>query len=240
MNQQPATAVAIVKELAKELLGRWDGRECIEFLRSHDYNWRQMEWIGFYFEFRAKQILSRTMSGGVGPTIGNVTIDFAVQGEPWDFKAHPTKPNDGWIYLNDVEAVDTCALHLGGIGWVIAVGNAEYDTDGSFKQWHDEMKGEKSAYETERIARGAPSRRRKRSFDCSYFVVAKVSNPSNIGGAVKEGLLTAKMQSGQRNSNGKARRAKYGIHLSRAMQVVNSSHMIVFRYPPAERPTPGN
>jgi hypothetical protein len=232
MSQQPATAAAIVKELAKELLGRWDGKECIEFLRSHDYNWRQMEWIGFYFEYRAKQVLSRAMSGGVGPTIGNVTIDYAVRGEPWDFKAHPVKSNDGWVYLNDVEAVNTCALHLGGIGWVIAVGNAEYDDDGSFKRWHDEMKGEKSAYEAERIARGAPSRKRKRSFECTHFIVAKVADAEQIAGAINDRLLTAKMQAGQRNSNGKARRAKYGIHLARALGAGGGKHMVVFRYPP--------
>lgn len=232
MSQQPATAVAIVKELAKELLGRWDGKECIEFLRSHDYNWRQMEWIGFYFEFRAKQILSKAMSGGVGPTIGNVTIDYAVRGEPWDFKAHATKPNDAWVYLNDVEAVDTCALHLGGVGWVIAVGIAEYDTDGSFKRWHDEQKGAKSAYETERIARGAPSRRRKRSFACTHFLVAKVTDKAQIARAIENRMLTAKMQKGQRNSNGKARRAKYGIHMTRALGAEGSKHIVVFRYPP--------
>jgi hypothetical protein len=235
MSQQPATAVAIVKELAKELLGRWDGKECIEFLRSQDYNWRQMEWIGFYFEFRAKQILSKAMAGGAGPTIGNVTIDYAVRGEPWDFKAHPSKPSGGWVYLNDVAAVDTCALHLGGIGWVIAVGEAEYDEDGSFKRWHDDLKGERSVYEAERIARGAPSRRRKRSFKCTHFIVAKVDDTKQISQAIEDRLLTAKMQAGQRNSNGKTRRAKYGIHLTRALGAEGSKHMLVFRYPPTDQ-----
>lgn len=232
MPQQPSSsAIAIVKALADELLGPWDGRACIEYLRKHDYNWRQMEWIGFYFEFRAKQILASTHGGGTGPTIGNVTIDYAVRGEPWDFKAHPTKPNDGWVYLNDVEGVDTCALHLGGIGWIIAVGNAVYDTDGSFKRWHDELKGGRSNYEKERIARGARSRRRKCSFECTHFLVAKVSNPQAVIGAIADGLLTDGMQKGQRNSNGRARRAKYGIHMTRAEAAGGGRHMLVFRYP---------
>ena len=228
-----ANAIAIVSALSAELLGTWDGKTCIEYLRKHDYNWRQMEWIGFYFEYRAKQILAATMGGGTGPSIGNVTIDYAVRDEPWDFKAHPAKPNDGWVYLNDVEAVDTCALHLGGIGWVIAVGNAAYDTDGSFKQWHDELKGERSAYEAERIARGARSRRRKCSFECTHFLVAKVQSPEAIAGAIADRILTAGMQAGQRNSNGKPRRAKYGIHMTRAEAAGGGRHMLVFRYPPA-------
>lgn len=231
-NHPTGTAIAIVKALAKELLGKWDGKQCIEFLRKHDYQWRQMEWIGFYFEFRAKQILSSTLGGGTGPTIGNVTIDYAVQGEPWDFKAHPKRPNDGWVYLNDVDGVDTCALHLGGIGWVIAVGNATYDMDGSFKQWHDDLKGERSAYEVERIARGARSRRRKCSFECTHFLVAKVEGPQAIAGAIADNILTAGMQRGQRNSNGQSRRAKYGIHMTRAEAGGGGQHLLVFRYPP--------
>jgi hypothetical protein len=175
------------------------------------------------------------MAGGAGPTIGNVTIDYAVRGEPWDFKAHPSKPSGGWVYLNDVAAVDTCALHLGGIGWVIAVGEAEYDEDGSFKRWHDDLKGERSAYEAKRIARGAPSRRRKRSFKCTHFIVAKVDDTKQISQAIEDRLLTAKMQAGQRNSNGKTRRAKYGIHLTRALGAEGSKHMLVFRYPPTDQ-----
>ncbi len=230
---QPSdTALAIAKALAADLLGRWDGKQCIEYLKDADYNWKQMEWIGWYFELRAKEILGRSLGGGVGPSVGNVTIDYAVKGEPWDFKAHPTKPKDGWMYLNDVEAVDTCALHFGGIGWIIAVGEAEYDTDGTFKQWHDELKGEPSEYERERFARGAPSRRRKRSFNCTHFLIAKVESPNQINDAMEAGLLSARMQSGQRNSNGRPRRAKYGIHMTRAEAAIGGRHMVVFRYPP--------
>ena len=228
-----SNAIAIVSALARELLGTWDGRSCIEYLRHHDYQWRQMEWIGFYFEFRARQILASSMGGGIGPTIGNVTIDYAVRNEAWDFKAHPAKPRGGWVYLNDVEAVDTCALRLGGIGWVIAVGNATYDIDGSFKAWHDGLKGKQSAYETERIARGAPSRRRKRSFECTHFLVVRVESPEGIRSAVRERVLKADMQTGQRNSNGLARRAKYGLDMSRAEASFGGRHVLVFRYPPA-------
>jgi len=230
--QPTESAIAIAKALASELLGLWDGKQCIEYLKAHDYHWRQMEWIGWYFELRAKQILSADLNGSAGPTVGNVAIDYAVNGEPWDFKAHPTKPNDSWVYLNDREAVDTCALHLGGIGWVIAVGEADYDTDGSFKKWHDSLKGGKSSYEMDRIARGAPSRRRKRAFKCTHFLIAKVESTSQINDAITAGLLTAGMQSGQRNSNGRARRAKYGIHMTRANNAIGGPHILLFRYPP--------
>lgn len=233
MSHTPTqTAIEIARTLSAELIGTWDGKQCIEYLQKHDYQWRQMEWIGWYFEFRAKEILKAKMGGDTGPTIGNVTIDFAVNGEPWDFKAHPVKPNDGWVYLNDVEAVDACAAHLGGLTWIIAVGDAEYDDNGSFKAWHDALKGGKSKYERDRLARGAPSRRRKRSFKCTHFLIAKVDSPSQIREAMTAGLLSNRMQAGQRNSNGVNRKAKYGIHMSRATMAINSRHMLVFRFPP--------
>jgi hypothetical protein len=64
--------------------------------------------------------------------------------------------------------------------------------------------------------------------------VAKVADKKQISRAIEERLLTSKMQAGQRNSNGKARRAKYGIHLTRALSAEGSKHMVVFRYPPPD------
>lgn len=226
-----ATSITIAKTLASELLGTWHGKKCIRYLKKHDYQWRQMEWIGWYFEHRAKQILAGRMKVGPGPKVGNVAIDFVVQNQAWDFKAHPTKPNDGWIYLNDVEAVDACATHLGGIGWVIAVGNAVYDEDGSFKKWHDALKGSVSQYERDRVLRGARSRRRKKSFTCTHFLVAQALTISQITDAINAGLLKATMQKGQRNSNGGTRRAKYGMHMTRAAQSAGKPPIMIFAYP---------
>lgn len=225
------TSMRIARNLAAELLGKWDGRKCIRYLQKHDYQWRQMEWIGWYFEHKAKGILAECMRVDTGPKIGNVTIDYLVENKPWDFKAHASQPNDGWIYLNDVEAVDACVTHLGGIGWVIAVGNAVYDEDGSFKQWHDELKGSVSKYEQRRVLRGARSRRRKKSFTCTHFIIAQASTLDQIREAIGAGILNATMQKGQRNSNGKSRRAKYGIHISRAQKAASQPPITVFVYP---------
>lgn len=226
----------IARALAGELLGSWDGIRCIEYMRATGCkNWAQTEWIGFYFEHRAKQILAKTIGGEPGPKIGHVAIDYAVKGQPWDFKAHSIKKYGGWAYLNDVEAVDTCALHLGGIGWIIAVGTAEHDEDGSFRDWHERLKGAPSRYSRERQARGAPSRPRKRSFNCSHFLIAKVFSPEQISAAMDAKLLRSDMQIGQRNSDGSARRPKYGIHMKRAEASVGGPHMLVIRYPPATR-----
>ena len=62
-QSQTRTAIQIAKTLAAELLGVWDGKQCVEYLQKHNYQWKQMEWIGWYFEHRAKQILDAKTIG---------------------------------------------------------------------------------------------------------------------------------------------------------------------------------
>ncbi len=35
----------------------WDGKECILELKQANYNWKQMEWWAFYFEYKAFELL---------------------------------------------------------------------------------------------------------------------------------------------------------------------------------------
>ncbi len=231
MEPRNANALRIVHALASELIGVWDGREAIKFLKDNDYQWKQMEWIGWYFELRAKQILKQKLGGQEGPVFGNVSFDFSVENEPWDFKSHPIKPRDAWMYLNDVEAVDSCVISIGSIGWVVAMGNATYDLDGSFKEWHDSLKGPMSAYEVARKGRGARSRPRKVTFQCTHFLIVKVDSKAALDDAVRAGLMKGTMQVGQRNADGKARRPKYGLHVGKATHSALSTHLTVFTYP---------
>ncbi len=131
----------------------WDGRECIQFLKQHDYNWRQMEWIGWFFDFAARQLLIETLGGSEGPRFGRTRMDYK-RDFVWDFKAHPIKSTGrDEAILNDCEAVNSCIENKGGIGFVIAVGVAVYDITGEFKRWHDSLKGGTSAYERESFTR---------------------------------------------------------------------------------------
>lgn len=197
---------------------RWDGRKCVLDLKKRseeegkNLGWRQMEWIGFYFEHTAFRILKKELGGTTGPKYGNVVLDYQFKGI-WDFKAHPTNSNSDWIYLNDVEAVDKCLEEHGHIAWVIACGEASYDKDGKFKTWHDELKGKKTAYEKDRIERGAKSRRRKSSFQFQDVIIIEFNSPEDINNAIEEGWFRKDMQKDQRNAGGTARRAKYGINL---------------------------
>ena len=205
---------SLARILARALPAYWDGKSCISELQQADYNWRQMEWIGWWFEFRAMKEL-RSHGATLGPTFGSVTFDCALHGI-WDFKTHPQKNSDSsYAYLNDEEAVDNCLDSHKHIGWLIAVGRAVYDDTGDFKLWHDQLKGDESDYVREGRMLGRRSRRRKSAFLLSEIVWVEFRSSEALEVAVRDGVLRRGLQAGQRNSDGSARRPKYGFSYSR-------------------------
>ncbi|HOL57685.1 MAG TPA: hypothetical protein PLD75_09030, partial [Spirochaetota bacterium] len=80
-----------IENLLKTLPTQWDGKRCVLELKEADYNWRQMEWWAFYFEYKAKNLL-KDYFFIPGDKFGNVTFDF--KGEiNWDLKASAIKTN---------------------------------------------------------------------------------------------------------------------------------------------------
>src|SRR3989344_7337490 len=84
------TLIAGLKKSFAKTPPIWDGRKAIMEMRDANYpHWRQMEWIGFYFQFLCEKQLFSIMKMP-GPKFGKVEFDgFA--GIPFDFKAHPAK-----------------------------------------------------------------------------------------------------------------------------------------------------
>jgi hypothetical protein len=170
-------------------------------------NWRQMEWIGFWFEHFVDEVLLTDTSGLTGPKYGSTQFDFMLD-EPWDLKAHPT--NNPKIILNDKAAVDSCISDYGSINYLLLAGDVEYDDDlQSFKRWHDSLKGETSKYELQRQNEGRRSRRRKISFTPRSLHAFRLDKDS-IQVGLESRTLTY-FQEGMRNSNGKPRPSKYMI-----------------------------
>ena len=214
---------SLAQTLAKSLPAYWDGKSCISELQQADYNWRQMEWIGWWFEFRAMKVL-RAHGAKVGPTFGSVTFDCALNGI-WDFKSHPQKhPDSSYAYLNDEEAVDNCLNSHKHIGWIIAVGQAVYDETGDFKLWHDQLKGAESDYVREGRVLGRTSRRRKSAFQLTELVWVEFRSSEALEVAVRDGVLCRGLQAGQRNSDGNTRRPKYGFSYSRLRRYTCTSN----------------
>lgn len=162
-----------VGALAAHLLARdpafrtpWNGIKAVTTMRdSGCRNWRQSEWPGFYFEELALTALMAADSGFKAGMVkyGNSVIDV-FNLIPWDLKAHSDGERADEVPANSTEAIVGAIDDYGHIGFIILDGDPIYDTDGSFKKWHDLVKGGASSYTRKRIERGAPSRRMKRTF----------------------------------------------------------------------------
>jgi hypothetical protein len=210
-------AVRAVGDLAAQILINdtalrevWDGREKISLMkRARSRNWRQLEWPGWYFEELAISILKSADAGFVpgGVTYGNATLDlFHVI--PWDLKAHSSRTGRSTdeIPANSTEAIEGAIEDYGYIGFIVLEGDPVPDDDGSFQQWHEELKGERSGFSRKREERGAASRRRKKAFVPKRIRVV-VIDASALA-------ILPSFQTGMRNSSGKPRTEKKSLRLS--------------------------
>jgi len=200
------TSVAMANIL-KKISRIWDGKRAILEMKNENFpHWKQMEWIGFYFQFLCEKYLSE-ISKIPGPKYGNVTFD-GFNAIPWDFKTHAANANRYQIIVNDSEATASAIKDYGQVGLILAIGKVEYnDKNRNFQKWHEQLKGGKSKYELKRIQRGAWSRLRKTSFDLQRISFIKITDDT----LVKCGSF----QTDFRNSNDRPRRSKVLIDLKK-------------------------
>lgn len=205
----------LLEAIANGLPDEIDAQEAILSMRDGgSADWKQMEWIGFYPEFWFVQNLQSKVEAAHGPKFGNMSFDIERQ-FVWDLKAHSsnaTKTSD-WAPLNDVEAITDCIPKHDGVGFLVISGPCTYDSDGVFKDWHENLKGGPSEYSKKNAQRGAASRRRKTKFAPDHFVAFRFETISDIDRAQSEGWIKG-FQNGMRNSNGKPRRQKLMVKLS--------------------------
>ncbi|HPP64560.1 MAG TPA: hypothetical protein PK418_00015 [Candidatus Paceibacterota bacterium] len=185
----------------------WDGRKSILEMKEAGFNqWKQMEWIGFYFQFLCEKFLKSIMTIP-GPKYGNVKFD-GFKEVPWDFKAHVINTSSHQIIVNDSEATANAIKDFKCVGLILAMGEVKYNDDKrTFQKWHEKLKGGKSKYELERIKRGAWSRLRKVEFDLKQISFIKIDDTV----LVKCGSF----QRDFRNSNGRPRREKVLLNLEK-------------------------
>lgn len=206
LESPSAEAGLIVKTLRRDVLSEWDGRRAVLAMRDGgSTNWRQMEWIGFYFEHLCRTSLWTHIGGRTGPSYVNTTFDYE-RTYVWDLKAHPVETKE--LIVNDAAAFRACLADRGTLGVVIVEGKTLYDDTGEFKRWHDVLKGGVSTYERDRVARGAPSRRRKLTFQATDCYAIVFEGVSDLDGALTSGWVRDRFQSGMRNSNGTPRPPK--------------------------------
>ena len=200
-----ATARQLGAALQETVPEAWDGKTAILHMRdAGSRHWRQMEWIGFYFQFLCEHALS-AIADIPGPRYGNVEFDAFCE-IPWDFKAHAINTSSHQVIVNDSEATASAIQEYGAVGLILALGEVVYnDEQRTFQAWHEEVKGGQSKYTKDRIKRGAWSRRRKVSFDLEQISFIKITDET----LVKCGSF----QQDFRNADGSPRRAKVLIDL---------------------------
>ena len=213
---------SISKKIARrfsKLPRLWDGKTVITEMKDAEYpHWKQMEWIGFYFQYLCAKHLSRTMQIP-GVTYGKVEFDgfFEI---PWDFKAHAMNTSSHQIIVNDSEVISEGIKQYGSVGLILAMGKVEYnDENRTFQKWHSVIKGGISKYEKERIKRGAWSRLRKVSFGLQQISFIQITDKT----LVKSGSF----QSDFRNSNGRPRKAKVLLDLEKLDEEI--VHFVEFK-----------
>jgi len=197
----------ILCPLVRKLPMNWDGKNAIlEMKRNNAKNWKQMEWIGFHFEYLCNKHLNNVMQMPYRKKYGNVSFDGFLK-IPWDFKSHAIQSGHK-VIVNDSEAISNAINDFGCIGVILVLGEATYDNNSlDFKKWHDELKGGKSDYELERIARGVSPRKRKIGLEISKILFLRIDDDL----LVKCGTF----QKDFRNSNGKPRREKVLLDLTK-------------------------
>jgi hypothetical protein len=190
------------KSLLSDLPTVWDGRKSVLELKKANFNWRQMEWWGFYFEHLCYQRLESTFVIP-GDRFGKArTACFDIKGSiNWDLKAKAIKSDDHRSILNDTQAMKWSIEEYGAHGLIIALCDVEYnDSKRTFQKWHQKLKGGKSKYEISREKRTSVSRYRKTAAEL-HEVLFLVVTSKNIS------YLSIHHQG--RNSNGKPRPPKY-------------------------------
>ena len=206
----------IAKKLADKLKGvpkEWDGKAAILAMKEGgSRHWKQMEWIGFYFEFLCEKYLSSEdadsfMVKDERSSYGNTQFDSFFE-IPWDYKAHATNTSSHTVVINDREAIENAIQDYGAVGVIMAIGEVEYnDEDRSFQKWHSELKGGISDYEKERKKRGAWSRLRKTKFSLQQILFIQITT------ALLEN--TGSFQKNFRNADGSPRREKVLLNLEK-------------------------
>ena len=209
----------VVTVLETNLPDTIDGQTAIIAMRDGgSRNWKQMEWIGFWFEFVVETQVLEAVDGKPGPKFGRTQFDLMLNA-PWDLKAHPADVNE--VILNDVAAVDQCIHQFGVINYLLLKGDVVYDEMGTFKNWHDSLKGKPSRYVVAGLASGRRNRVRKTNFS-PHEILGIQLDQGDIRRGEAAGWIS-RFQKGMANANGRPRKPKYRIHLDKIDGSVTSA-----------------
>lgn len=202
----------------------WVGKELGQsMLDAGDRNWRQIEWIGFGFEFLAKQYLKNHFMIHENIPVEHRDVFDAFNQFPWDLKTHVLRNARGNVTratpLNDMAAIDRVFETYNNFGLVIVDGNATFGDE--YEQWRMRSNGGVlSATQIRNAAEGRTSRKRKDTFSVekvSLFVFS-----AEDMAALKADKIMSEFKQG-RQADGTPRNLKYKFDATRVQPTLSFS-----------------
>lgn len=213
-----AEAERILDACVPKLSAPLEMRSCVTEMHGRaDPNWAQSEWPGFFFESTARAACMAIAGGGPGPRLGSVQFDYQLA-HVWDFKAHSVHMGNRRVnkqmILNSARAVKACIEGFGGLGFVVAHGDATYDKSGVLHAWMAEQKTA-AGIRSRRAASGL-SRTLKASFTVHRLDAIFFESMDRLVVGMSDGWLRADFQAGFRQIEGTSRRrGKYLLDTAR-------------------------
>lgn len=200
----------IARLLEADIKDPWLGQECIaKMKREGSTKWAQSEWQGFYFEHIS---VPAAIEAGLseGPMkIGNTEFDLGAS-NIWDLKTHSVgTSSDKWVILNDLYSIDVCVETFGGVGFIVLEGEPIFDTDGSFKDWHNQLK-ESTGKKIRKSKNSSNSRRRKKEFVPKDLKFVWIESDEHLAAMRENGSLKEWKQ--PRQANSAVRAPKYRLN----------------------------
>ncbi len=104
INQKMVGTVERLQTASRNMPKVWDGRSSIlEMKEGGSTQWKQMEWMGFYFEFLCETHFDDIIDMP-GKKYRNTEFE-AFREISWDFKAHAANTTNHTVITNDAEAI---------------------------------------------------------------------------------------------------------------------------------------
>lgn len=194
MRNQLSAAIEVCKE-HKYI----DGKESIlEMKENGGRDWRQIEWVGFYYEYLIDKLDFRSETTYLSPTKKKVKLDYRFDSILTDLKTHNinSKPE---IMLNDKKVMEEALEKEGKIQILLLNGyaNKEDRETQFFKKWHCDLKKEK-------FEQKKNDRLRKTDFKLLSIYLLEINEDN------KDKLTICRQG---KNSNGKPRYEKFKIKM---------------------------